>query len=368
MNILQVIASGGLGGREMQPVKLAEMMREKGHNTYLLVRKGSLSIPLIKEKGLPYDELKMDGYLNFRSLIPLAKILKEKKIDVIHTHISRSLLFLHLARILSKRKIKLIFTQRMGMNVKKDDIYHWFIFNRVDQIISVSEYVKARFLKAAPFLKDKIKVVYNGIGRKEEKVTFKEKKRFQKEFGLKKRTVKIGLVAQLNAGKGHMWTIRAAKLLKEKYKYENFKIFFVGKGEWTDSIKDFARTHDIASKVIFAGFRWDVDYFYRNFDIALIPSKSEAGGNVIIEAMAFGKPVICSDTGYFPEVIESGINGLMVRYDDTLSLTEAMYQLIKNASWRKKLGKKARETVQKKFLYDNTVKNYIRIYTETAGK
>ncbi len=368
MNILQVVASGGLGGREIQPVKLAYKMQELGHKTFMLVKKNSQTIPLIKRYNLPYIELKINGRLNLKSIPPLVRFLKLHKINIIHTHISKSLLFLHIARKLSKRDIKLVFTHRMGMNVKKKDIYHRYIYTRVDQIVAISEYVKKRFINAAPYLKNKIKIVYNGVELKEYSHKIEDKKRFLNEFNLNKNCVTIGLIGQLNYGKGHFWILKSARQLKKKYKINNFKIFFVGKGELEESLKSFSSKLNLMNNIIFTGFRWDVDYFYRNIDIIVVPSKAEAGGNVLIEAMGFGKPVICSDTGAFPEIVTHNYNGLMVEYENIQGLTDALYKLITNKNLCKHLGKNAKKTIQKKFNFNDTVKNYLKIYFELFNK
>ena len=368
MNILQVVASGGLGGREIQPVKLAYKMRQFGHKTFMLVKKNSQTIPLIKKYHLPYIELKIDGRLNLKSIPQLVKFLKLYKIDIIHTHISKSLLFLHIARKLSKRDIKLVFTHRMGMNVKKNDIFHRYIYNRVDQIVAISEYVKSRFINAAPYLQDKIKIVYNGVDLKKYSHKIDDKKKFLKEFNLNKNDITIGLIGQLNYGKGHFWVLKSVKLLKEKYKINNFKIFFVGKGELEESLKSFSRKINHINNIIFTGFRWDVDYFYRNIDIIVVPSKAEAGGNVLLEAMGFSKPVICSDTGAFPEIVTHNYNGLMAEYENVDDLTSALYKLIKNKNLCKHLGENAKKTIQKKFNFNNTVKHYLEIYFELFNR
>ena len=363
MNILQVIASPGFGGREIQPVKLAEEMRRSGHNTFLLVKPNAQPIPLIKKAGLPYFELKMEGYLNITSLLPLAKILKKKKIDIIHTHISKSLVFLLIARKISKRNIKLIFTQRMGVRVKKNDPFHKYVYKHTDRITAISEYVKNRLLRAAPYLKGRIDVVYNGIPIRKEK-TVKDKKKFLNEFNIKKKDITIGLIGQINIGKGHFWTVRSLKLLKEKYKFRNFKIFFIGTGKLKKSLIQYAWKKKVFDEIIYTGFKKDVDYFFRNIDIVVAPSKSEAFGNIIIEGMSFGKPVICSDRGAFPEIIQNNKNGLMVEYKNAETLAKAIFTLAKKTGLRKKLGKNGKKTVYNRFDFKDTVRRYIELYSQ----
>ncbi len=362
MNILQVIASGGLGGREIQPVRLAEEMRKKGHKTFLLVKNNSQSIPLIKKAKLPYFELMVKGYINPTSLFPLVKILNKNKIDIIHTHLSRSLFFLHLARKLSKRKIKLILTQRISVNVKKNDLFHRYIYTHTDKIIAISEYVKNRLLKASPFLAGKIEVIYNGHKFNKKNKASTHRNFFLKEFNINNNDIIIGLVAQLNNGKGHSWVLKSAKILKDKYKVKNFKIFFIGKGKLDYLLKDFVKKNKLTEKVIFTGFRWDVDYFYRNMDIVIVPSKAEAWGNVLIEGMAYEKPVICSDTGAFSEILIHKKNGLMVKYNNVKDLSMALFTLIKKPALRKAYGMKGRETVLKRFNYNDTVEKYLELY------
>lgn len=360
MKILQVIASDGLGGREIFPVSLADSMKKLGHNVFLLVRKNSETIPLIKRKNLCYFELKMNGYLNLFSIIPLVKFFKKNKFDIIHTHISKSLFFLNLCRKICKTNTKLIFTHHLGMNVNKNDIFHKIVYNSIDNIVAVSNYVKNRMLCSAPFLNGKIKVIYDGIDFEKFNLRINDRIKFLKEFNLKNNCLTIGLIGQINEGKGHFWLLKAIKLVKKKYK--NFKLFIIGKGKLEDDLKNFTKQLSLEEYVIWTGFRWDTEYFYRNLDIVIVPSKSEALGIVLMEAMASKKPVICSNSGAFPEIVKNNINGIIVEYNNENILAQKILYLIKNKQIRKKLGSNARKTIEKNFTLEKIVNNYLKLY------
>lgn len=363
MKILQVIASNGLGGREIYPVLLADGMRKAGHIVSLLVKEKSEVIPLIKEKNLNYFELKMNGYLNLSSIPPLVKFLKKNKFDIIHTHLSKSLFFLNLARKLSRTNTRLVFTHHMGMNVKKNDIFHKYIYNSTDKIVAVSNYVKNRMVFSAPFLKDKIKVIYNGIDLEKFNLKVNDRNKFLKEFNLKSNVTTIGIIGQISEGKGHFWLLKAIEILKKRYK--NFKLFIVGKGVLSEKLRNFAKQLSLEEYLIWTGFRWDTEYFYRNIDIIVVPSKSEALGLVLMEAMALKKPVICSNTGAFPEIVENNVNGIIVEYDNENQLAEKILFLIKNKKIRTELGENARKTIEKKFSLEKTIEEYLKLYCQT---
>lgn len=96
----------------------------------------------------------------------------------------------------------------------------------------------------------------------------------------------------------------------------------------------------------------------------VLPSRSEAMGRVLIEAMACAKPVIGSNVGGIPEVIDDGINGLLFEPGDDADLAEKMERLLSDGALRERMGEAGAETVRKKF---SSVKYAERFYEMING-
>lgn len=116
------------------------------------------------------------------------------------------------------------------------------------------------------------------------------------------------------------------------------------------------------NKVSFLEFNEDVNSFLRLIDIIVIPSiKYESFGMVILEAMKYSKPVICSDYGGMKEIVKNKVTGLVVRSGDPISLAQELIKLLKNKNLRKKMGKLGLQRLKKHFRADQMAKEYDKI-------
>jgi glycosyltransferase involved in cell wall biosynthesis len=102
--------------------------------------------------------------------------------------------------------------------------------------------------------------------------------------------------------------------------------------------------------------------YYRRCDIFTVPSLYESCGLVYLEAMAYGKPVIGSEAGGIPEIIQNNYNGLLVPVGDARSLAEAIIRLLLDNDLRKRLGDNARLCVENNFTSDKMVRRSIELY------
>ena len=113
-----------------------------------------------------------------------------------------------------------------------------------------------------------------------------------------------------------------------------------------------ARKHGIADRFLFAGFREDVRYALKDFNIHVLPSYQEAFGRAIIEAMALELPVVASRVGGIPEIITHNVNGLLVPPGDADALAEQIGRLVDSPKLRSKLGEAAVTRVRERFRCD----------------
>jgi glycosyltransferase involved in cell wall biosynthesis len=102
--------------------------------------------------------------------------------------------------------------------------------------------------------------------------------------------------------------------------------------------------------------------FYRSASIVVVPSLSESFGNVVLEALACGTPVIASNVGGIPEIIRNWENGILVSPGDYAKLAEAIQFLLDNRDVRKKIGDKGRRLAVEKFSFESTVRKLLKVY------
>ena len=86
--------------------------------------------------------------------------------------------------------------------------------------------------------------------------------------------------------------------------------------------------------------------------------------NVVLEAMAVGKPVIATDTGGSKDIIDNGINGVLVEAGNSDALAEAILRLLENSEQRQRLGESAREKIKERFSIDKMVSKTEQVYSK----
>ena len=147
--------------------------------------------------------------------------------------------------------------------------------------------------------------------------------------------------------KGHKYFVKAAaEIRKEKYRV---KFLIVGDGFLRTKLQDFVVKKNMEKDVIFTGFKRNLEELYSSIDILVNPSLYESFGNTCLEAMAYGKPVIATNTGGVPEVIEDGVTGILVPPRNFKKMAEAVIYLLKNPNITQKMGKAGREKAKKYF-------------------
>jgi len=140
----------------------------------------------------------------------------------------------------------------------------------------------------------------------------------------------------------------------------NLKLTIIGTGPQRAELETLANKLGVASQVEFLGAVSQVQEVLETADIFVHPAKwQEAFGLGIVEAMACGLPVIASNLGAAPEIIDDGISGILTKPGDASTLARILQQLILAPELRNKLGSQAREKVEKRFKLSDCVKQHL---------
>lgn len=178
----------------------------------------------------------------------------------------------------------------------------------------------------------------------------------------------IGTVKALEKKYGIEYLIEAFFILRQRIKEYPVKLLIVGKGSLDAKLKAKVKDLGIEGETVFTGFIQPAEIpFYQNaLSIAVFPSidNSESFGVAAVEAMACEKPVIASDVGGLPEVIENNVTGLIVPPANAEKLADAVEILVRDEQLRIKLGKQGRERVEKLYNWKDNLDSMIRMYEE----
>ena len=186
-----------------------------------------------------------------------------------------------------------------------------------------------------------------------------------------KTTVRIGLIGRISPWKGQDIFIKAAALLKAKHPEAKFEIIgapLFAERSYEADLRKLCDELNLNDTVEFAGFVENVPSRIAELDIVVHASTTgEPFGQVIIEGMAEQKPVVATNGGGVPEIVQDGITGLLVPMGDALRMAEAIDYLLTHPDEATEMGVRGRERVQTHFTIQKTARMVEAVYGEVFG-
>ena len=143
-------------------------------------------------------------------------------------------------------------------------------------------------------------------------------------------------------------------------------LLIVGEGSRQDALRQIAREQGIERHVIFTGRRDDIPAVTAALDVAVLPSYREAQGLTILEAMAMSRPVVASNVGGIPEMVQDGVTGLLVPPHDPPALAAAIARLLTNHQLADMLARAGHDLVHDRFCIQIMVNAVQALYDEGA--
>jgi glycosyltransferase involved in cell wall biosynthesis len=185
---------------------------------------------------------------------------------------------------------------------------------------------------------EKIRVIHNGVDINTSGIP--DRGIIIKEFGLQGKKIVL-CVSRLVRRKGLEILIPAFKKVSAVIK--DSVLLIVGEGYLKEKLQKQAFKENMSGTIIFTGFRQDVEKFYSDAGVVVVPSFYEVLSYVVMEAMKFEKPIVATDAGGIPELLANA--GILVGANDIESITRAIIKVLKNEALAKELGNKARQRV-----------------------
>jgi L-malate glycosyltransferase len=176
---------------------------------------------------------------------------------------------------------------------------------------------------------------------------------------------RIVTVANLRTEKAHEVLLEAAELVLRRCPDAEFVI--AGDGPRRQELERLAQSRGVAARVRFMGHADDVPALLASCDLFVLPSRSEAFPNSVLEAMATALPIVATRVGGIVELIENQRTGVLVPPDDARALGHAMLDLIQWRSHAVRLGHAARAAVEARYSWDRMISEFEHLYMEQLG-
>lgn len=213
---------------------------------------------------------------------------------------------------------------------------------------------------------EKISQIYNGVDQNgfspkqvDDSVVLPE---YLKQDGM----LVVGTVGRLAAVKDQLILVEAfRKLVERNPEYRTtLRLVIVGDGPLRPKIESYIADAGLADVSWLPGDRTDIPELLRSMDIFVLPSLGEGISNTILEAMASGLPIVATDVGGNPELVEPNINGILIPVGDSDKLADSIEALVQDPEKRQSFGAASSRKVSEKHNWERTVESYMQVYDQ----
>jgi sugar transferase (PEP-CTERM/EpsH1 system associated) len=300
---------------------------------------------------------------DIRLVAQLYKLMRRERPDVVHTHrwgtLCEGLLAAKLAGVpfVVHGEHGTLETRSHNLAVQR------WVWNRVDQILSVSSRLAERMCDEVGFPLAKVKVIRNGVDV--EKFNPRNRAAGRQALGLAADDLVIGSVGRLVPVKDQASLLRALALLRDQGL--TFKAIIAGTGRLREELEALAAQLRLDS-VRFLGNRDDVDVVMGAFDVFVLSSLSEGLSNTILEAMATGLPVVATRVGGADELVQEDRTGILVPAGEPPALADAILRLARDPACRLRMGGAGRMRAETFFSLDGMIRDYENLYVGLAAQ
>lgn len=350
--IVHLVSSLRGGGMEQFVLRLADLQRRRGAEATVLAITGGALEGEAARRRVPVQLVA--GGTRVTRVMRVCAHLAARQPHIVHVHNPTVLHFASLSRFVGSAR--LVFTdhaQTRGI-VRVGRPEEW---RRVQACIAVSA---ATARRASDIGYDgEPEVIHNGIELPPPAPT-RGREEVRHALGVDDRPMALH-VAGFHPVKGHDLLLRALARLRSRG--VALTVVCVGDGDERPRIEALARELGLgATQVVFAGFRHDVPDLMTAADFCVLPSHDEGFPMVLLEAMAYGLPPVCTAVGGNPELVAHEANGLLVAPGEESPLADAMERMTLDAALRRRLGEAGRAHVTARFTMAQTADQYDQVY------
>ncbi|MDI1254747.1 MAG: glycosyltransferase family 4 protein [Flavobacterium sp.] len=227
------------------------------------------------------------------------------------------------------------------------------------------------FWNVSNTIKNKSKVIWNGLEIDENFISEQEKYSIRKNLLHADEEIVIALIGRISRWKGQQLLLKTFYELSKNFK--NIKLLFVGSVPpnqeiFLENLKNNIEALALSEKVIILPFQQQIAKIWQSIDIAVVPSiEPEPFGLVAVEAMLAKKPVVASDHGGLSEIIINDETGFLVEPNNETALYEAICKLIANPEMRNSFGEKGFKRAVNEFGVENYTAQFENLFIEIEG-
>ncbi|MDD5569386.1 MAG: glycosyltransferase [Candidatus Pacebacteria bacterium] len=338
-----------LGGLQQVVVNLCHKINRDIFDVFVLcLRTLGDYAPELEKAGikvilLPHNKNGVDYF----AFLKAAKILKQEKIDILHTHNTQPFIDGVIGGLLAGVKTIVHTDHARAFPDKRRYMFaEWILSHFIYKVVAVSQHTAQNLIKYEKISPRKIAVIPNGIDGGKYAITIDKNKK-RDELGITNQGPIIGIGVRLCEQKGITYLLKAMpRIIKD---FPDCTLVIAGRGPLEENLKKEAEDLGILPNVKFIGMRLDVPALLKLFDVYVLPSLWEGMPMVLLEAMAAECAIVATDVGGVATVISSGKTGILIPAKSEDEIAGAVLKILNDSTARKQMVKNAKQLFNEKY-------------------
>jgi glycosyltransferase involved in cell wall biosynthesis len=286
--------------------------------------------------------------------------LRRERIDILHAHLFGSSFWAALLGPVGRVPVIIAHDHNWSFEgqASRRLLDRHLISPRTSAYVTVAEESRRKIIEVEGLDPDHVRVVKNGIPE----VETSGRARARAALGLADDAAVIGTVAVLRPEKSLDVLVEAVAVLAPKR--PGLRLLVAGEGPERPRLEELIRARGVGDNVTLLGVRHDVPDLLDAFDVAVCCSAWEGSPISVIEYMRAGLPIVASDVGGIPSMLEAGVEGVLVPAGDPAALATGIDGLLADKPRRAAIGERARERQRRDFSLDAMIRSIVELYDE----
>jgi L-malate glycosyltransferase len=363
--ICHLLHTLNVGGAEVLAARLARQLSSKFRFVFACLDDlGSLGVQL-RHEGFVVEVLQRRPGVDFGCMSRLREFWRRQKVEMVHAHQYTPFFYATAARTFG-RPPPVLFTEHgrwfPDYPRRKRILFNRLMLRRSDRVVGVGAAVREALIRNEGLAPNRVAVIHNGVDLTTFNADSSVRSSIRSDLDVLPEHFAVFQVARLDHLKDHLTAIRTVERVARQQ--PNIRLLLVGEGPEQATIAREIRKRGLSDQVRLLGLREDVAKILQAADLFLLTSVSEGIPVTVLEAMATGLAVVATGVGGVPEVVVSGITGLLAPAGDDAALAEAILHVLENPAARQQMGSLGRQRVADLFSQQRMHSLYCRLYEE----
>ena len=370
VTLVREIGPAGGGGAERVARDLLVALNPRRFERILFVsraprdRTGGQVVADLRRRGVDVRFLRRRFKYDPLAWWPLFRALRRERVDVLHTHAFGPNAWGSLIGrwagipVVIAHEHNWAFTGRAVRPVIDREL----IARCADAMIVVSEDARRRMIEVERIPPERLVLLANGV----QALSPGDGRALRGDLGIRRGDPVVGTVCIIRSEKALDVLVGAAARLREHF--PRLRLLIAGDGPDRARVEALTERVGLSDSIHMTGARTDVPDVLAAIDIAVICSDYEGSPRSVLEFMDAGKPIVATDVGGIPDVIEDGVHGVLVPPRDEAALAAALTGLLEDMDRGREMGARARDRCRRELSLDRTVETLQELYEELHSR